>query len=112
MRLFMNYPYPGNVRELEHIVERFCLLGGSAETLFSTQPEKPSGASSDFLSEDIFASPKPLKTAAQKAKVRAEREVLLQALEMCDNDYAQTAKKLNICLASLYNKIKDCGVSV
>jgi DNA-binding NtrC family response regulator len=68
-------------------------------------------ASSEFPAEEIFASPKPLKAAAQKAKVRAEKEVLLQALKICDNDYAQTAKKLNICLASLYNKIKEYGVS-
>jgi PAS domain S-box-containing protein len=112
MRLFMSYSYPGNVRELEHMVERFCLLGGNVESLFSPQLGKSTQASSDFLGEEVFDNPKPLKVAAQKAKVRAEREVLLKALKMCDNDYAQTAKKLNICLASLYNKIKDYGVNV
>ena len=66
---------------------------------------------SEFSAEEIFASPKPLKAAAQKAKARAEREVLQQALKICDNDYAQTAKKLNICLASLYNKINEYGVT-
>jgi DNA-binding NtrC family response regulator len=100
------------VRELEHMVERFCLLGGNVESLFSPQLGKSTQASSDFLGEEVFDNPKPLKVAAQKAKVRAEREVLLKALKMCDNDYAQTAKKLNICLASLYNKIKDYGVNV
>ena len=111
IRFFLNYDYPGNVRELGHLLERFCLLGGSPADLFAGTREASGALSTDFDDESIFSSPKPLKAAAQRAKSQAEKQVLIQALKKCDHDYAKTAKKLNICLASLYNKIKEYGVS-
>jgi len=107
LRCFMNYAYPGNVRELEHMIERFCLLGGKADIMFFGQVGKQKGSPSDFLSDDILSSAMPLKTAVQKAKLHAEREVLRHVLEQCNNNYEKTAKRLNICLASLYNKLKN-----
>ncbi len=111
LRLFMNYDYPGNVRELQHIVERYGLLGGRVQNLFISHHEPPDDTATKVLAEELFSSRKPLKVAGQKAKSQAERAVLIKALELCDNDYVKTAKKLNICLASLYNKIKEYGIT-
>ncbi len=110
MQLFMQYAYPGNVRELQNMIERFCLMGGTVESLFADTSQKIALATAPVPEADVFSNPKPLKAAAQVAKARAERDVLAQALQLCDHDYDRTARKLNICLASLYNKLNEYGL--
>ncbi len=106
MKLFINYPYPGNVRELEHIIERFCLLGGDAENLFIEQKNnlKPT---SEFPYDELLSNSNPLKTIGQKAKASAEKELIMHVMQICDNDYNKAADVLNIGLSSLYRKIKE-----
>lgn len=108
MELFVNYSYPGNVRELENIIERFCLLGTSVEQLLQDLP-KNSDSPTEETDYDklIFSSSNPLKEAAHKAKLCAERDLIRRALKICDNNYSETAKLLNISLSSLYRKLKE-----
>ena len=109
MNLFMNYPYPGNVRELEHMVERFCLLGSSADNLFGSLPESSPGATDDFALAGFLAGPNPLKAAGQSAKERAEKEIILDVLKSCGNNLTQAAKKLHISRVYLHEKVKKYG---
>jgi len=106
MRCFMNYDYPGNVRELEHLVERLYLLGGGAQNLFLTSAAV-SRASSDLPYEELLASSNPLKMVGQKARARAERDLIAHVLQSCGNNYAEAAQMLGIGLSSLYRKIKE-----
>ncbi|MCP4713508.1 MAG: PAS domain S-box protein [Deltaproteobacteria bacterium] len=110
LRPFLSYQYPGNIRELRHLVERFCLLGGKTTDLFTTSQTQSGPAAVQAPGDEIFSAPKPLKAAGLRAKANAEKSILAKALELCNNDYPQTAKKLNICLASLYNKINEYGL--
>jgi len=107
LQLFLNYGYPGNVRELEHIIERYCLLGRTTENLFAPSAAVPEGPDSEFPFDELLASTNPLKAAAQKAKLRAEKEIILHVLQVCNNDFPEAARMLNIGLSSLYRKLKE-----
>jgi len=106
MKLFMNYSYPGNIRELGHIIERFCLLGGNAENLFDEQ-KIASKLTSDFPYDELLSSSNPLKTIGQKAKASAEKDLIMHVLQICDNDYNKAAQVLDVGLSSLYRKLKE-----
>jgi transcriptional regulator with PAS, ATPase and Fis domain len=106
MKLFMNYSYPGNVRELQHIIERFCLLGSNAGNLFEPQAKEVLPAVPDISREEVFSGKDPFK----KVREQAEKNIIMQALKICNNDYRQAAKKLNISLSLLYSKIKNYGL--
>jgi transcriptional regulator with PAS, ATPase and Fis domain len=107
MQLFLNYGYPGNVRELEHIIERYCLLGRTTENLFAPPTTTPKGPASEFPFDELLASSNPLKAAAQKARLLAEKEIILHVLQVCNNDFPEAARMLNIGLSSLYRKLKE-----
>ncbi len=109
MNLFMTYPYPGNVRELEHMVERFCLLGGHADNLFGSRPEASPGAQEDFALAGFLDGPNPLRAAGQSAKERAEKEIILSVLKDCGNNFTRAAKKLHISRVYLHEKVKKYG---
>jgi len=104
---FMNYLYPGNVRELENIVERFYLLGANAGNLFVNQAGNNRGSSGNVLYKELLASTNPLKTVASTARAKAERNLIMHVLQTCDNNYKETARVLNIGLSSLYRKLKN-----
>jgi DNA-binding NtrC family response regulator/signal transduction histidine kinase len=106
-QLFLNYGYPGNVRELEHIIERYCLLGRTTENLFAPSAAAPDGPASEFPFDELLASSNPLKAAAQKARLHAEKDIILHVLQVCNNDFPAAARMLNIGLSSLYRKLKE-----
>jgi two-component system NtrC family response regulator len=109
MDMLMTYTYPGNVRELENIIERYCLLGTSVESLLKEQPTELTESLPHVSYETLLSGPNPLKAAAQNAKARAEKEVIMHALKISDNDNKKAAQVLNIGLSSLYRKLKECN---
>lgn len=112
MSLFMDYSYPGNVRELENIVERFCLLGGDiANLLFNEKPDQTGLLQSELTCNELLSRSNPLKIAARTAKEHAEKNVILYALKVCNYNYLKTAQKLKISRAYLYEKVKKYGIT-
>ena len=104
LKCLMQYGYPGNVRELQHIIERYCLLGTSIASLLS-QPSV--AASGPFPYDELLSSSNPLKEVGQRAKTLAERDLIMHVLAGCDNNYADAARMLGIGLSSLYRKLKE-----
>lgn len=62
---------------------------------------------SDFPYDILLSSSNPLKVVAQRAKKQAERECIDYVLQLCNNDYSEASKMLNIRLSSLYKKLKE-----
>ena len=70
------YEYPGNVRELEHIVERACLLATGPELDLDLLPIELAGASpaaTDWSDRELTNA--SLKEAVRQARDRAAIEV-------------------------------------
>lgn len=113
LEILLDYPYPGNVRELEHIIERYCLLGGSVRNLLANTtfvPENNPGKK--MILPDLYTlSSSPLKAQGRQAKEQAEKEIILHALRTCGNNVSKAAKMLNISRVYLHKKVKKYGIA-
>ncbi|MGL5175964.1 MAG: sigma-54 interaction domain-containing protein [Cetobacterium sp.] len=108
-RLFLNYSWPGNIRELENVVEfMFNLSDGSDILSLSTIPEK--------LLEEKYLD-KELKKDCSLSKEdnyledfeNIEKKYIQKALEIFGKDTEGKkiiASKMNIGLTTLYRKIQ------
>ena len=100
LQLLMQYNFPGNVRELENIIERAVLL----ETTELLQPSSlPPQISSTISSQPILSSP---NSTAILPFEEVERQTLAHALKVMDNNVAKTAQALKMARSTLYRKLK------
>ncbi len=98
-RLMMSYSWPGNVRQLQNVVENMVIL-----------------AESDMLSVDdlpgeIYSPPVPdgggLGELAGISIEEAERQLIRNTLKMVDGNRSRAASILGIGERTLYRKIKE-----
>ncbi len=100
----MQYPYPGNVRELENIIE-YAVAFSSGATI--TQDDLP-GAVRAYRAPAAKMHLKPLRIA----KYEFERSFLLAALRECQGNISKTARLLDVHRQSLQQKIKDLDIQL
>lgn len=93
-----SYAYPGNVRELENIIDRACLLVETGEI----DVQGLSGL--DETQVDIRSAPEGL--SLREAVDNLERNMITRALSQTGGNVSQAAKELGISRMGLYKKIK------
>ena len=106
LRLLMQYNFPGNVRQLENMIERAVLL----ET---TELLQPSNLSPQILS---MISSQPILSSTDSTGIlpfeEIERQILIHALKVMDNNVTKAAQALKMARTTLYRKIKLYKLSV
>ncbi|MGB1927293.1 MAG: sigma-54 interaction domain-containing protein, partial [Rubripirellula sp.] len=118
MELLKIYQWPGNVRQLENVVERAVLLGrGSVLTVDDLPPEltgqsdqswwSPNGITTASRSVDDSL---PRGQSLREALEEPERQIILQALRDHSWNRAATADALEINRTTLYKKMKRLGL--
>ncbi|EKD26838.1 MAG: hypothetical protein ACD_79C00993G0005 [uncultured bacterium] len=96
MKLFLQYDWPGNIRELKNTVERLVLLCES-DMISLKEAEK------DFKIKNL----KTYNNSNDLTLATFENQHIQKVLELCKGNKSQTAKKLGITLQTLYNKLKQ-----
>jgi DNA-binding NtrC family response regulator len=89
------YHWPGNIRELEHTIEKAVILCNNKK----------------IRTEDIlFKSPKKRFNAFPETIEEMEKNMIINSLEKHDGNFSIAANQLGITRQTLYNKIKKYGI--
>lgn len=107
MEHLMRRPWPGNVREVKHVVERAYILGGDQiglECFDAVEDHSPAAASSE--SEGERTPPSPPSAHGSISLAEAEKRWIFDALSRCDGSKKRAAASLGISLKTLYNRLK------
>jgi len=105
----MDYDWPGNVRQLEHVVERAVILSRD-EVLDIALPEDELRHESDERGPaDVLPPP---GTSLQDALAEYEREVIIAALRASDGVQARAARRLELSRSNLNYRIHRLGIRV
>jgi two-component system response regulator HydG len=104
MDSLMRYGWPGNIRELENVVERAVIMGRGD---FITPQEFPSALKN--LAPESMEDKQELP--AGKSLREMEKAMILRTLEETGGNRTRTAEILGISRRTLQLKLKDYGVN-
>ena len=91
LKKLQEYIWPGNIRELEHTIEKAVILSESS-----------------IITPDDFLFKPSRKVRGEKDVTidEMERELIFNALEKHEGNFSAAAKQLGITRQTLYNKMK------
>ena len=139
MQALTEYPWPGNIRELENMMKRFVILRDEAMLHAELARERPldvpagdagialAPAPQPVMAAPIAAAPPPLAPAepqaaapaksgklpdlARAAALSAERQAIQRALDHFRWNRRKAATELGVSYKTLLNKMKECGIT-
>ncbi len=93
------YDFPGNVRELENLIERAFAMG-TRENI--TLADLPSLSARPAMTTSV-------ETKAVPTLAEVEKELILRALAVHNNDKEEAARALGISRRTIYRRLKEYG---
>jgi transcriptional regulator with PAS, ATPase and Fis domain len=100
------YPWPGNIRELENLIERLVVLGTDNEPIsFADLPLDI------LLDSSLNLETPPLGDGLLQARENFERQYILKALKKAEWNQSKAARILNIHRNTLIQKMKSLAIT-
>jgi DNA-binding NtrC family response regulator len=97
-----SYSYPGNVRQLEHIIQRAVAIAQPPELVLGDLPE------------ELLVPERPHPPASEgtvsAARERAEREMIVATLARCHGEISATARELQVSRTTMWRLMKKHGI--
>ena len=108
--ILLNYPWYGNIRELENVIKRSVLLSPNELVELDSLPDEIKSFSRNShvgpkIQGDVLSS-----LELKEATAMAEKEIIINALLETNYNKTQAAKLLNIDRKTLYNKLKQLEI--
>ncbi len=116
------YGWPGNIRELENIIERTLLFTDGTvvdtadlppdlvERVKGAQPRSPAPSVAADRDALTAAAQGSMKDIVREATAAIEKDLILRALEDTGGNVTHAARKLKISRKSLQIKMKELGI--
>lgn len=100
--ILLAYDYPGNVRQLEHVVQRAVAVARGPLLVPEDLPDELAAPP---------ATPPPQEGSVSAARERAEREMIVAALARNNGEVTAAARDLQISRTTMWRLMKKHGVS-
>jgi len=101
MERLIAFPYPGNVRQLQHIVQRAVATARSLEIDLDDLPE-------ELLAEAV--APAPAEGTVARAREKAEREMIIATLARNQGEIGAAARELQVSRTTMWRLMKKHGI--
>lgn len=106
LHLLERHPWPGNIRELENLVERYVILGSEE----AVSVELLHWDRTNLSAEVPTRGPIQLKKVTRQAVRELERKIILNVLEENHWNRKRAASELKISYRALLYKIRQAGL--
>ena len=108
MSYLQDYPWHGNVRDLENAIQSAMILVQGDTIRVEDLPLRLRGFPE--ISDETDLSEKGLEDQVKELTEKIEKELIVKALEKCDQNRTNTAEMLRISRKTLFNKMKQYGL--
>ena len=106
LRILLNYDFPGNVRELENVIEHAIILTKGIEIQPRNLPSYLKSKERESLARANISEEQDLAVLE-----RVEHDLIASALERNGGNTAATARELGIHRSTLWRKMKRYGIA-
>ncbi len=96
---YINYDWPGNIRELRNVIERYSILGEKYEDNTTTQKID------EFQNKNVISLP------LRNARKLFEKNYLQSQINRFDGNISKTAAFIGMERSALHRKLKQLGIT-
>ena len=110
LRSLMQYPWPGNIRQLENAIEHAVAMSGTAHTITASQlPPEIRHCSQPVVLPTVAIPDEGINLVSIVSQL--ERELILRCLEKTGGNKRQAAKLLQLSRTTLIDKLHRLSVN-
>jgi DNA-binding NtrC family response regulator len=103
--LFSLYDWPGNIRELENLIERLVLMVQGETIRMSDVPPEMVAAAEASAAQKADDRKKPFKDVIREKTEEVERQMIIRVLEECEGNVSKAARQLGLSRKGLHLKL-------
>jgi DNA-binding NtrC family response regulator len=109
MRILNEYDWPGNVRQLEHLINQIVITNNRTELTAEMLPGELAAGGPRVPAVRGRVEPKEMGPVLSIEKM--EQNLIMRALELTSGSVREAARQLGLSEATLYRKMKKYGIS-
>jgi two-component system response regulator AtoC len=103
--LFSSHDWPGNIRELENLIERLVLMTQGETIRMSDLPQELIAAAEVSAALRAADQKKPFKDVIREKTEEVERQMIIRVLEECEGNISKAARQLGLSRKGLHLKL-------
>ena len=112
VKAMQHYPWPGNIREMQNVIERSAVLAKDGIIRLEDLPTIFADTYESCFDIDISRRRVSFKAERELQVVRTEKNIIARYLEETDGNVAKAARLANLPRRTFYRLLEKHGISV